>query len=134
MLESLLVPLLVPLAGGGVLDWVQGKNADVLVTLREVVITIAVVFVVFKAIEAKFTIARIVMAVLAAGIFLWAVMNIDTIQDWVTKEAEASPQIQMVHPGPPSGSAGDASGDTRSGPPATGSGSSSSGGGSGERP
>ena len=133
MLESLLVPLLVPLEGG-LLDFVQGKNADVLTTVRDVGLTIAVFFIVFKAIEAKFSMARVVIALMAAGIFLWGLNNVDTIKGWFKNEAEASTPVQVVHPGPPSGSAGDASGDTRSGPPATGSGSSSSGGGSGERP
>lgn len=115
-LFGLLVPLVVPMEGG-ILDFITGKSSQTTETVKNVAIAVAVIFFLWKAIEAKFAVGRIIMSLLAVGLVVWGVYNVMTLKDRVDSEINSAPQpghtVQIRHPGPPPG---DGSGDATGGP------------------
>ena len=89
-----------PLApGDGVLDMLTTLNTETLTVLRALAVTLAVVFVIWQAVVSRMAMARIIVATLAAGIFVWAVLNVTAVKDLVNNELNASgATISQVEP------------------------------------
>lgn len=76
--------------GDGVLDMLTTLNTETLTVLRALAITLAVVFVIWQAVVSRMAMARIIVATLAAGIFVWAVLNVTAVKDLVNNELNAT--------------------------------------------
>lgn len=74
----------------GLLDWTSDTATDLRGVLRVVAITVAVLFVVFKAVQSKFAIGTIVVSALAAGVFIWIVYNVTALRDTVGEDMPGS--------------------------------------------
>lgn len=86
---------LIPLEG--VLDWITKKNVQTQSVLMAVAITIGIIFVIWQALLSRGAMARIIIAALAAGIFVWAVWNITSLKNMVGGEFTASISLTPVH-------------------------------------
>ena len=88
----------VPAAGDGILNWIGDKNAETLTMLRAVAVTLAIVFVIWQALASRGAMARVIMAGLAAGVFVWIVFNVTDLRDRVDQEVNASAPgvVQLV--------------------------------------
>lgn len=81
----------------GVLDWTSSTASDLREVLRVVAITVAVLFVVFKAVTSKFAVGTIVVSALAAGVFIWIVYNVTALRDTVGEDLPGSaPVVEYV--------------------------------------
>ncbi|PSL01372.1 hypothetical protein CLV30_114102 [Haloactinopolyspora alba] len=74
----------------GILDWTSDTATSLRTVLRVVAITVAVLFVVFKAVQSKFAIGTIVVSALAAGVFIWIVYNVTSLRDTVGEDMPGS--------------------------------------------
>jgi hypothetical protein len=77
-------------AGGGIIDWLTGKNAAVQTLSRAFSITAGIIFVIYQAIVSRGAMARVIIAGIAAGIFIWIVFNVTDLQTRVNNEVNAS--------------------------------------------
>ena len=89
---------LIPLEG--LLDWITQKNAETQNVLLGVAITIGIIFVIWQALLSRGAMARIIIAALAAGIFVWAVWNITSVKDMVGGEFTGFISLTPVHASP----------------------------------
>jgi len=76
-------------AGGGIIDWLTGKNAAVQTLSRAFSITAGIIFVIYQAIVSRGAMARVIIAGIAAGIFIWIVFNVTDLQTRVQNEVNA---------------------------------------------
>lgn len=76
--------LLVPMEG--VLEWVRTLSTDVLFTMRVIAGVLAVVFIVWQGVASRGSLARIIIAGLAAGVFFWLVYNVTSVKDAVGED------------------------------------------------
>lgn len=83
-------PALLTPSAGGILDWVDTKSTQATTTVRGVSILLAIIFVVVAAVVSRMAMARVIIAGIAAGLFIWIVFNVTSIQDRVGNELEAS--------------------------------------------
>lgn len=80
----------VPMAGGdGIIDWLTGKNAAVQTLGRGFSITAGIIFVIYQAFVSRGAMARVIIAGIAAGIFIWIVFNVTDLKDRVNNEVNA---------------------------------------------
>lgn len=91
-------PAVVPMAGGdGILDWLTLKNSQTQTLLRGVAITLGVIFVVIQGVSSRGAMARIIISLIAAGIFVWGVYSVTDIKDRIENEVNAmGPQVVQV--------------------------------------
>ncbi|WP_298329459.1 hypothetical protein [Haloactinopolyspora sp.] len=75
-----------PVVRAGLLDWASQTAVDVRPVLQTVAITVAVLFVIYKAVQSKFSFGTIIVSALAAGVFIWAVFNVTTLRDTVGED------------------------------------------------
>ena len=89
----------------GVLDWTENTAEELRTVLRVVAITVAVLFVVFKAVTSKFAVGTIVVSALAAGVFIWIVYNVTALKDTVGEDLPGSAPVgeYMESPAAPLG-------------------------------
>ena len=80
----------------GILDLISQKNQEVQTVARSLGVTAAVIFVIVNAIKSSMAIARIVVAGLAAGVFVWVVWNITDLQSRVNDEVNSMPAVTSV--------------------------------------
>ena len=76
-------------AGGGIIDWLTGKNAAVQTLSRAFSITAGIIFVIYQAIVSRGAMARVIIAGIAAGIFIWIVFNVTDLKTRVNNEVNA---------------------------------------------
>ncbi|WP_026877971.1 hypothetical protein [Jiangella gansuensis] len=74
----------------GLLDWTSETATNLQDVLRVVAITVAILFVVYKAVQSKFAIGTIVLSALAAGVFIWLVFNVTDVSDTVGEDLPGS--------------------------------------------
>lgn len=95
----------VPMAGSGdgILDWLTAKNGQTQTVLRGIAVTLGVLFVIWQGVSSRGAMARVIIAIVAAGIFIWGVWNVTAIKDRVDKEVNASGPtvVQLVHTADP---------------------------------
>ncbi|WP_026876681.1 hypothetical protein [Jiangella gansuensis] len=70
----------------GVLDWATQTATDAQPVLQTVAITVAIGFVIYKAVHSKFSLGTIVVSALAAGIFIWLVFNVTELSDTIAED------------------------------------------------
>ncbi|SDT40410.1 hypothetical protein SAMN04515669_3903 [Jiangella sp. DSM 45060] len=70
----------------GILDWATTTAVDLQPVLRTVAVTVAIVFVIYKAVHSKFSLGTIIVSALAAGIFVWLVFNVDQLSDTIGED------------------------------------------------
>lgn len=76
-------------SGTGLIDWVTSKNAAIQSLGRGMSITFAIIFVIYQAILSRGAMARVIVAGLAAAIFVWIVWNVTSLKDRVDNEVNA---------------------------------------------
>ena len=72
-----------PAGGEGILDWLTSKNSQTQTLLRAVAVTLAIIFVIVQAVASRGAMARIIISLVAAGIFVWRVWSVTDIKDHV---------------------------------------------------
>ena len=77
----------------GLLDWTTDTASNLQTVLRVVAITVAILFVVFKAVQSKFAIGTIIVSALAAGVFIWIVYNVTALRDTVGEDLPGSAPV-----------------------------------------
>ena len=87
-------------AGDGILDWVTSKNTQTQTVLRGVAVTLGIIFVIIQAVASRGAMARIIVSLIAAGIFIWGVWSVTDIKDRVGNEMSMGPVAVQVVPGP----------------------------------
>ena len=89
--------------GQGILDWLTAKNSQTQTLLRAMAVTLGIIFVIWQAVSSRGAMARVIIAIVAAGIFVWGVWNVTDIKDRVENEVNAlGPVVVQLHPGAPS--------------------------------
>lgn len=81
-------------AGGdseGLLNWVDMKSDEAKNVARTVAVLLAIVFFMWNVIAARGALARMIMAGLAAGLFIWIVFNVTELRDRVDDEVNSAP-------------------------------------------
>lgn len=99
--EAAHVAAAVPAADGGLLDWVSAKNTQAQTLARALAVTLGIGFVILAAVASRGSMSRIIVAGLAAGLFIWVVMNVTAVKDRVGNEIESAPAPAATAPGPP---------------------------------
>ncbi|PZF82773.1 hypothetical protein [Jiangella anatolica] len=79
----------------GLLDWTTDTASSLQTVLRVVAITVAIVFVVYKAVQSKFAIGTIIVSALAAGVFIWIVYNVTALRDTVGEDLPGSAPVSQ---------------------------------------
>lgn len=100
-----------PAGGGtGIIDWLTGKSTELQALGRGLSITFGILFIVWQAIVSRGAMARVIIAALAAGVFVWAVWNVTSLKDRVDNEvnslggpASSSLVAHGAAPAPPRG-------------------------------
>jgi hypothetical protein len=84
---------------GGILDWGNGKVAQLGTFFRGFSIVGGVGFVIFQALASRGAFSRIIVSGLAAAVFIWIVWNVTDLRDRVGKELQTAPAYVQVHHG-----------------------------------
>lgn len=89
---ALVHPMAVPAAAGGtgLLDWLTNKLTDLQGVFRLLSVVGGMGFVIWQGIQSRGAMARIIIAGIAAGIFIWIVWNVTNLQARVGNEVNAS--------------------------------------------
>ncbi|PSL06961.1 hypothetical protein CLV30_102350 [Haloactinopolyspora alba] len=88
----------------GILDWASATAVDLRPVLQTVAITVAVLFVIYKAVQSKFSLGTIVVSALAAGVFVWVVFNVNTLSDTIGEDLPGdSPAVDDARGGASAG-------------------------------
>ncbi|KAB7740926.1 hypothetical protein GA707_18690 [Nostocoides sp. F2B08] len=88
-------------AGDGILDWVTAKNTQTQTVLRGVAVTLGIIFVIMQAVASRGAMARIIVSLIAAGIFIWGVWSVTDIKDRVGNEMALGSIVVQVELGAP---------------------------------
>lgn len=87
-------------AGPGLLDWADNLNTELQNLILAVVITLAIIGVVITAVASRFNMAKIIVAGIVAGLFVWVAFNVTVLRDTVGNDLPgAAPALQIVHTG-----------------------------------
>jgi len=85
-------------SGDGILDWLTAKNGQTQGVLRGVAVTLGILFVIWQAVASRGAMARVIIAIVASGVFIWGVWNVTSIKDRVDNEVKASgPAVTQLH-------------------------------------
>ena len=89
---ALVHPMAVPAAAGGtgLLDWLTNKLTDLQAVFRLLSVVGGMGFVIWQGISSRGAMARILIAGIAAGVFIWIVWNVTALQSRVGNEVNAS--------------------------------------------
>ncbi len=82
---------------GGILDWGNGKVAQLGTFFRGFSVVGGVGFVIFQALVSRGAFSRIIVSGLAAAVFVWIVWNVTDLRDRVGKELRTAPAAVTVH-------------------------------------
>lgn len=97
-------PMALPAAGSstGILDWLTTKLADLQALFRTLSVVGGMGFVIWQGIQSRGAMARIIIAGIAAAVFIWIVWNVTNLQNRVGNEVNASGTYSQVvaHPTP----------------------------------
>jgi len=86
-------------AAGGILDWATNFNTSAQTLIKGIAVTIGVVFVIVRGIASRGSMAAIVVAAIAAALFVAVVFNIPALKDTVQNDLPgASAVVQTVTP------------------------------------
>lgn len=94
-------PFAAPAAGGsgtGVIDWLTNKLADLQALFRTLSVVGGMGFVIWQGIQSRGAMARIIIAGIAAGVFIWIVWNVTNLQARVGNEVNASSSYSQLVP------------------------------------
>ena len=72
----------------GVFDFVNGLASELKSTVSVVVVALAIVFIVVNAIASKLSVAKIIGALVTAGILIAGVLGIDVVASMFTTELQ----------------------------------------------
>lgn len=75
----------------GLLGTINVKSEEAKETVRIVSGLVAIAFVVFQAAASRMAMGRIIVASLAAAVFMWVVFNITAVQDKVGEDLQTMP-------------------------------------------
>ncbi len=91
--------------GEGILDWLTAKNSQSQALLRAVAVTIGILFVIMQAVTSRGAMARIIIALIAAGIFIWGTWSVTSIKDRIGNEVNGMAPVTHAdrgdHTAPP---------------------------------
>lgn len=89
-------PVVVAAGSTGVLDWLTNKLTELQGVFRLLSVVGGMGFVIWQGISSRGAMARIIISGIAAGIFIWIVWNVTTLQTRVDDEinAERAPSTQ----------------------------------------
>ena len=89
-------PTVLAAGGTGLLDWLTNKLTDLQGVFRLLSVVGGMGFVIWQGISSRGAMARIIIAGIAAGIFIWIVWNVTALQNRVNNEvnAERAPVTQ----------------------------------------
>ena len=85
--------------GGGLIGKATDLNTSAQTLARGVAITLGIIFVIWQALASRGAMARIIVSLVAAGVFVWGVFNVTKVKDWVDEDLAAgvvSEQVQVV--------------------------------------
>jgi len=83
---------------GGFIDLGNDKLAELEVLFRGLSVVAGIGFVIFQAISSRGAIARIIVAGLAAGLFIWIVWNVSDLETMVDDEINAGSTFELQQP------------------------------------
>lgn len=82
-------------SGDGLIDWGNTKVNEVGTLFRGLSIVVGIGFVIFQAISSRGAMARVIIAGLAAAVFIWIVFNVTELRDRVGDEVNSAPAAQL---------------------------------------
>ena len=82
-------PMVVAAGGTGLLDWLTDKLTDLQGVFRLLSVVGGMGFVIWQGISSRGAMARIIIAGIAAGVFIWIVWNVTALQTRVNNEVNA---------------------------------------------
>jgi hypothetical protein len=85
-------------AGDGIIAWLTTKNTETLTLVRAAAVTLACIFVIMNAVSSRGAMARIIISLAAAGVFVWGVFNVTTIKDRVGDEVGSLAPVSAAAP------------------------------------
>lgn len=92
----------------GLIDLVTDRNRAAQLALRGLALTVAIVFVLYKAVASKLSFGTIIMSGITAGLLVWLVFNVTAIEDRVDNELSSG--LTQDHANVWIGQPGDATG------------------------
>lgn len=87
-------------AGTGIIDTIMAKLAGLQMMFRALSVVGGMGFVIWQGLASRGAIARIIVAGLAAGVFIWIVWNVTELQSRVDNEITSSPAVRVVPASP----------------------------------
>jgi hypothetical protein len=91
---------------GGILDWGNGKVAQLGTFFRGFSVIGGIGFVIFQALASRGAFSRIIISGLAAAVFIWIVFNVTSLRDKVGKDLQSAPPAIVWIDGSPAASHG----------------------------
>ncbi len=89
-------------SGDGVLDWLTAKNSQTATLMRAAAVTLGIFFVIVQAVASRGAMARIIVSLAAAGVFIWGVWSVTDIKDRIENEVNSlGPQATQISADPP---------------------------------
>lgn len=88
--------------GDGIINWLTAKNTEVQTLFRAIAITLGVGFVIWQGVASRGAMARIIISIIGAGIFIWGVFNVTDVKDRVGNEVDSFAPV-AVHIKPAQG-------------------------------
>lgn len=85
-------------AGPGFLDWATNLNASTLSLVRGIAITLGVLFVIIRAVSSRGAMAQIIVAGIAAAIFVWIIFNVTQLRDTVGNDLPGAVGVVTIPP------------------------------------
>lgn len=79
------------LLASGILDWTGEKVAELETLFRAISVVAGIGFVIWRAVSTRGAMAAVVIAGLAAGVFIFIVWNVTQLQDMVDEEVNGAP-------------------------------------------
>lgn len=82
-------PMVAAAGGTGLLDWLTDKLTELQGVFRLLSVVGGMGFVIWQGISSRGAMARILIAGIAAGVFIWIVWNVTALQNRVNNEVNA---------------------------------------------
>lgn len=95
-------PEIVPMAGG-IFDWVSSTSSKGETAEKTAAVAVIIGYVIYEIVRSRLNLARIIIAALTAGVALWVINNVNTVQgkvgsDLDDKPGSSGPAITQVAP------------------------------------
>ncbi|WP_203338615.1 hypothetical protein [Nocardioides limicola] len=95
-ITTLLIEGLPLAANDDLIGWSTEKLGALETLMKTFAVVAGIAFVILQAIASRGAMARVVISGLAAGLFIWIVLNVELVKDRVDSEINSAPEVTHV--------------------------------------